>query len=435
MPQTLKTFGKNFKENTFSSLKIRNYRLFFIGQLVSLSGTWMQTIAQGWLVLTVTGSGTQVGIVVALEFIPLLFLGPWGGLIADRYSKRKILILVQIFSALIAGIVGILVLLDAIQIWMLYTSASLIGIIRLFEAPTRQSFIFELVGDTQIKNAVTLGATSNNLARAVGPSIAGILIAGVGIAFCFLFNAFSFLAVLVMLFFMRSSEMHRVKQSEKKAGQIREGLRYVMATPRIRNTLIMSALIGTFVYEFQVSLPILAKYTYLGTAASYASLMTAFGIGAVIGGLFAAGRKRVSSRDYLVFMGCLALSITITALMPTLEWAVIGMFVVGFFGINTNSLGNTIIQLEAKPEMRGRVMALWSMAMMGSTPIGAPIVGYVGTHLGGRYALGLGALSAFIACGFGIFARRKKQKLERMHVTEKIELNNDKIESESTKLP
>ncbi len=418
---------------TFSSLSIRNYRFYFIGQAISLSGTWMQTIAQGWLVLTLTKSGTQVGMLVALEFLPLLLLGPWGGVIADRYSKRKILKITSAISGIVTAIVGMLILTDHIAVWMLYITATIYGFLRLFDNPARQSFVHVLVGPDHVKNAVSLNATVNNLARAVGPAIGGTLIAGIGIGFCYLFNALSFVAAYIAITKIDASTLHLSPKRPVEPGAIRAGFRYIMDTPGIRNILIMMALIGTFVYEFQVSLPILAKQTFLGTASSYSALMSAMGIGAVVGGLMAAGRHKVSKREFVIFLFCLGLSLTATALMPTLELAVIGMLFVGFFGINATSLGNTMIQLEARPDMRGRVMSFWSMAMMGSTPIGGPIVGAIGEHIGGRYALGIGALAAFIAVAFGLVTHFRQRRAEE-RMTDEEEMARDEAESQESKM-
>ncbi len=427
--ERIKTFG----HTTFSSLKIRNYRWYFIGQAVSLSGTWMQTVALGWLVLQITGSGTQVGIVVALQFLPMLFLGPWGGLIADRFNKRKILYATQIAFGVETLALSVLVFIDAISIWGLYLFALSFGMVRVFDNPTRQTFVGELVGNDQLKNAVSLNATVNNLARAVGPSIAGILIAGIGMGFCFLFNALTYVVTFWTLTQMRQSELQTIPPKKKAKGEIMEGFRYVMATPLIRNTLIMMALIGTFVFEFQVSLPILAEGVFHGDASSYAALLSAMGIGSVLGGLFAAGRKSIAPHHLIIFIFFFGVSMIATALMPTLALATLGMFVVGFFSINVTSLGNTTLQLESKPEMRGRVMALWGMAMLGSTPIGGPIIGYIGEHFGGRWGIGVGGAMALFTALFALFTILKKDKEEE--ISESVEEKTDEMSLRSIKIP
>ncbi len=424
---------RKFGRTTFASLMIRNYRLYFIGQLVSLSGTWMQTVALGWLVLQITGSGTQVGIVVALQFLPMLLLGPWGGLIADRYDKRNILYLTQIAFLIPTLLLGILVYFESINLILLYVLAVIFGFVRVFDNPARQTFVSELVGDGYIKNAVSLNATVNNLARAIGPSVAGILIAGVGMSFCFLFNAATYVVTIWTLYLMNHADLHVVPKKPKQKGEVREGFRYVMKTPFIRNMLVMMALIGAFVFEFQVSLPILAEHVFHGDAKSYAALMSAMGIGAVVGGIFAASRHSVSSHHFVIFSFFFGVSMVATALMPTLFWATIGMCVVGFFSINTTSLGNTMLQLKSAPEMRGRVMAFWGMAMMGSTPIGGPIIGFIGEFIGGRWGLAVGGFVALFVALYGVFTILKQDRLEK--ISESVELKTEEMDIQSVKIP
>lgn len=392
MIQTIKSFG----QKTFSSLSVRNYRLYFIGQAISLSGTWMQTVALGWLVLEVTGSGSQLGIVTALQFLPMLIFGPYGGVIADRYSKKKILFWTQIFYGLFAGMLGAIVIMHFTELWMLYVFALSFGLVRVFENPARQTFVSELVGADMLKNAISLNATANNLARAVGPSIGGILIATLGIGACFVFNALSYVATLYVLMAMHDADLHR-EPVGTRANTVLDGLNYVRSNPLIKNMLIIMAIIGTFSYEFQVSLPLIAQQTFSGTAADYATLMAAFGVGSVIGGIFAAGRQQVQLSHFLIAAFLFGVSIIATSLAPTMQVATIGILIVGIFSINITSLANTMLQLEARPDMRGRVMALWSVAMIGSTPIGGPIVGWVGEFVGARYGLMIGGVAALMS--------------------------------------
>lgn len=403
---------KNFGHVTFSSLKIRNYRLYFIGQAVSLSGTWMQTVALGWLVLELSGSGTQLGVVVALQFVPMLLLGPWGGLVADRYNKRIILYCTQVAFFVLALGISVLIFTGVATMGLLYLFALLFGVVRLFDNPARQTLVSELVDQAHLKNAVSLNATVNNLARAVGPSIAGVLIAGIGIAFCFFFNALTYVAAFITLLYMKGDAVRVKAPTTRKKGELREGFRYVLATPLIRNTLIMMACIGTFVFEFQVSLPILAQQVFHGDAKSYALLLATMGAGSVVGGLFAAGRHTIAPHHLSMFMACFGVSLVAVALMPTLFLAACGMFVVGFFSINVTSLGNTILQLESAPHMRGRVMALWGMAMMGSTPIGGPIIGFIGEFVGGRWGVGVGGAVALLTAAAAILVLRKNNAVQ-----------------------
>lgn len=424
---------RRFGRVTFSSLAIRNYRLYSIGQAVSLSGTWMQTVALGWLVLVITGSGTQLGVVVALQFVPMLVLGPWGGLVADRYNKRHVLYCTQLTFFILTLGFSVLIMAGMVTLPVLYIFATLFGVVRLFDNPARQTFVVELVGQEHLKNAISLNATVNNLARAVGPSIAGVLIAGMGIAFCFLFNALTYLVALATLWRMRGASLHNVPPKQKQRGQVREGLRYVWSVPLIRNTLLMMAVIGTFVFEFQISLALLAHDVFWGDAKSYALLLAAMGAGSVVGGLFAAGRHTVAPRHLTVFMGLFGASLLVVALMPTLLLAAVGMVVVGFFSINVTSLGNTMLQLESAPHMRGRVMALWGMAMMGSTPIGGPIIGFVGEVAGGRWALGVGGIAAVLTAAFALVVLRPKAVPEV--VPPGVAQRNDEAAAGSIKIP
>jgi predicted MFS family arabinose efflux permease len=421
--QAIRAFGNK----TFSSLKVRNYRLYFIGQAISLSGTWMQTVALGWLVLQVTGSGSQLGLVIALQFLPTLFLGPWGGVIVDRVDKRKLLLWAQVGFAFFSGIIGLLIYMEMVSLWMIYCFALCFGLVRVLDNPARQTFVSEMVDEKHLRNAVSLNATANNLARAVGPSIGGLLIAGIGIGFCFLFNAVSYIAVIVMLYLMDQKELRPAEPAPKKKGQMLEGLRYVKGVPIIRDVLIMMAVIGTFAYEFQVSLPIFAQQTFHGNAGDYAALMAAFGVGAVIGGLFAAGRHRIAPQHFVLFALLFGASLFLTSLAPTLQFATIGMVIVGIFSINLNTLGNTMIQLESEPSMRGRVMALWSVAMMGTTPIGGPIVGAIGEHIGARFGLAIGAVATLLAVAYALRGLLRKNIMKVIPVRVKIESDEANI--------
>jgi MFS family permease len=397
-----------YGRNTFSSLAIRNFRLYFIGQAISLSGTWMQTIALGWLVLKITHSGAQLGIVTGLQFLPILVFGAWGGVLVDRADKRRLLIWTQIVFAVLATGIAALVWLDLIRVWMIYLYAFALGLVRIYDNPARQTFVSEMVPPEQLKNAVSLNATENNLARAIGPSIGGGIIALFGVAACFLINGVSYLAVIAMLLRIRDADLPARTKVARRRGQMIEGLRYVAATPPIRNLLIVLALIGTFAYEFQVTLPLIAEQVFHTGAPGYAALMTAFGCGAVAGGLFAAGRQRTGDKPFVVFLALFGAAIAAAALAPTMGIAIACMVCVGVFSINVISLGNTMLQLSADPSMRGRVMSLWSVAMVGSTPIGSPLVGVIGEHLGARYALGLGGVVAMAtALVVALLARRR----------------------------
>ena len=394
------TFLRTFSDSTFSSLKIRNYRLYFIGQSISVSGTWMQTIGQAWLVLKLTNSGTALGLVTALQFLPVLFLGAMGGVIADRLSKRKILFFTQSASGILALILGILVATNTIQLWMIYILATSLGLINAIDNPTRRTFIIEMVGHKELRNAITLFSTVFNLSRVIGPAIAGGIIAGFGLAPCFLINAASYIAVLICLFLMHKEELFSVEPVKRAKGQLREGLKYVYNTPLLRNVLFMMAIIGTFTYEFQVNLPLFAKFTFYGDASYFAFLNSAMGIGAVVGGLATASRKNSTPRGLIKTALGFGVAVILASLAPTFHLALVAMFIVGIFSITFTSQGDTILQLESAPAMRSRVVALWSVAFLGSTPIGGPIIGLIGEYVGPRWSL---ATSGFAAIAAGIF--------------------------------
>ncbi len=404
MAQALRQIG----EATFSSLRIRNYRLYYSGQIISTCGTWMQSIAQAWLVLKLTNSGTALGLIVALQSLPILVFGAWGGVLADRFSKRKLLIFTQLAFATLALILGTLVATGVVRLWMVAVLALGYGLINVIDNPTRQSFVVEMVGESELKNAVTLYSSLVNLSRIIGPTIAGILIATIGLAPCFFVNALSYVAVVIMLLVMRASELHPAIRLARARGQITAGLRYVWANPVLRDVLVIMAIIGTLTYEFQVSLPMIAEFTFNGTASSYATLTASLGVGAVVGGLITASRK-ASSFQAVVLASLLFGAATLAAsLMPTLALTATVLMVVGFCSITFSAMGNTVLQLTSTPQMRGRVMSLWAIAFLGSTTIGGPIIGFIGQHVGPRWALATGGLAALVAGAYGVLALRRR---------------------------
>ena len=382
----------------FSSLRVPNYRLYFAGQAVSLSGTWMQGVAQAWLVLDLTGSGTAIGLVLALQFLPVLLLGPLGGVVADRVDKRRLLVATQVAAALLATTLGLLVLFDVVRLWMVYALACGLGFVNLVDNPTRQAFVGEMVGPDDLTNAVSLNSVLVNLARIAGPAGAGALIITVGVAPCFLINAASYLAAIAALLLMRPEQLRRSAPQPRRPGQLRAGLRYVRSTPALLIPLIMMAVVGTLAYEFQTILPLLARFTFGGDAGTYGMMTALMGAGAVVGGLLtaAAGRRAPTA---LATMALLFGAVqTAAAFAPNRAMALAAMVPLGAASIAFLSLGNATLQLASAPEMRGRVMALWAVAFLGSTPIGAPLIGWIGEQIGPRWGLGVGGLATLL-CG------------------------------------
>lgn len=395
------------KHETFSSLKIRNYRLYFIGQGTSLCGTLMQNVALSWLVLDMTGSGTALGLVTALQFLPVLVFAPIGGVLVDRFNKRKLLYLTQSLTGILALILGLLVAANKIELWMVYTIAFLLGTVKAIDSPTQTTFTHEMVGKGQIKNAVILNSILFNTARFVGPAMGGIIIAAFGLSACFLVNAASFIAVLICLILMDGKQLTTSEPIKIVKGQFSAGLKYAWHTAAIRDILIMMLIVGTLAYEFQVSLPLLAKFTFHGEVNTLALFLSAIGIGSVVGGFFLAGKKDLGVRRVAFAALFFGLIMFAGSFAPNVYFAAFAMFLVGLFSIGFTTQGNATIQLSSDPSMRGRVMALWTTALTGSTFIGGPIIGYIGQHIDPRWGLGIGGISALVAGGYGLIASRK----------------------------
>ncbi len=395
---------------TFGSLRVRNYRLYFIGQMTSQSGTWMQGVAQAWLVLKLTGSGTALGFVTALQFLPVLLFGPVGGVVADRMNKRRVLYVTQSVAGLLALALGLLVVTDAVRLWMVFVLAAGLGCVNVVDNPSRQTFVLEMVGPEYLTNAVTLNSVMVNLARVIGPAAAGSLIATVGLGPCFLFNAGSYLAVLLALALMRDADLHTAAPQPRRKGQLREGFAYIRRTPALLAPLLMIAVIGTLTYEFQVTLPLVAKFTFNGGASTYSTMSVFMGAGAVVGGLATASRRTASGRRLAWAAMAFGVVVIGASAAPTLGFELAALVLIGAASITFLSLGNATIQLAAAPEMRGRVMALWSVAFLGSTPVGGLLMGWVGQNVGPRWALLIGGVAAVVA---GLTAYRSLARLDR----------------------
>ena len=385
-----------------SSLRHRNYRLYFFGQLVSVMGTWMQTVAQSFLVLDLTHSGTALGLVTAVRFVPILLFGPAGGLFADRRNKRRILYVTQTLAGVLAAIFAILTGTHVIQMWSVYLLALSLGVVNVFDNPARQSFISEMVPPDDLSNAVTLNSVSVNLARVFGAAVGGVLAAVLGLALCFTCNALSFCAVLVSLAAMNGALLYPAKPVKKMPGQVRAGLRYVRETPELLIPLLMIALVGMLAWEFQVTLPLMASKVFGGGAGSYGVMASVMGVGAVAGGLISAARSRPKARSLCLAAIGWGVAITAAAVAPTLPLELIALVCVGYGSITFNSYAKTTLQLAADPTMRGRVMALWFLAWQGSTPIGGPLVGWIAQETDARWALVAGGIPTLV-CGLLAF--------------------------------
>jgi predicted MFS family arabinose efflux permease len=396
------------------SLSVPNYRRYFTGQVVSLSGNWVQTVAETWLVLKLTHSGVAVGIAAALQFAPMLVAGAWGGLIADRLPKRRLLIATQLAMAVPALVLFALTASGIVALWMVFLVILARGCVNAVDNPTRQSFLVEIVGADRLLNAVSLNSALVSSARIIGPAIAGLLITTVGVAPCFAINALSFLAMIVALERMDRTALAPAPRAERAPGQVRLALRYVRSTPQLWIPLALMAVLGTFTFNFQVLLPLFAAFTFHGGAASFALLTSAMGVGAIVGALVNGSRSRV--RPAMLVGAALvfgALMLLLSA-APSAALAAAALVPVGAASVAFSANVNSALQLAVAPAMRGRVMALYSVVFLGSTPIGAPLMGWIAgaadpraaLAIGGAVAVaaGLGARTAFRRCGIGLAA-------------------------------
>ena len=394
---------------TFAALAVPNYRRYFAGQAVSLIGTWMQMTAQSWLVLSLTHSSAMLGLIVALQTLPVLLLAPYGGVIADRIDKRRLMIVLQSAMGLQALALGILTVTGEVTVWQIGVLAALLGLNNAFENPARQSFMLEMVGGDYLRNAVTLNSVLVNVARVIGPAVAGILIATLGEGICFLVNAGSFAAVVFSLITLNRAALAPTTPAPRAPAQLREGLRYVRGTRGLAIPLLMMAVVGCLTYEFQVSLPVMASRGLHAGATGYGFMTAAMGVGAVIGGLLVAAKGRTGTAQLTVAVTAFGVAMTLATIAPNLPFELAALALVGASSIAFMSTGNSTLQLRAQANMRGRVMALWFVAFQGSTPIGGPIIGAIIALAGARTGLGVGALTCFAAALVGLAALRGAQ--------------------------
>ena len=395
-------------ERTFRSLHIRNYRLYFIAQTVSMSGTWLQSVALSWLVLELTDSAVALGSIVAVLFGPILVLGPWAGVLADRVDKRRLLIVTQTSAGVFALGLGVVTAAGVVELWMVGGLALLTGIALALDMPARQSFVIEMVGPDEVANAVGLNAVIVNASRIVGPAVAGVLLVYVGIAACFFVNAASFIVVIGGLLLMRVEELRRAPIVSRRPGQLRAGLRHAWGAINLRVPLLMMAVVSTLGYNFSVLLPLLAVRAYGRGAGSYSSLSVAMGVGALAGALLAAWRARPSRRLLVVSTLAFGVFSIAVAAAPGFISALLLLLPMGAAAVLFVSTTNAMLQLNAAPAMRGRVMALWAMLFLGSTPIGAPIAGLLASAVGARWAVALGGLATLAAGVGGAWALRRR---------------------------
>lgn len=389
--------------STFRSLAVRNYRYYAAGQVVSNTGTWLQRVAQDWLVLKITGSGTALGITTALQFLPML-LSPWGGVLADRYPKRQVLMVTQSLMGLLALLLGALDLAGVVKVYDVYVLALLLGAVTAVDNPTRQAFVVEMVGPDDLPNAVSLNAANFNLARIVGPAVAGVMISWIGTGWVFMTNAGSFLAVLLGLFLIRPAELHHVPRIRREPGQLREGLRYIRSRPDLSILLFVVFFVGTFGMNFQITLALVSKDVFHEGSSGFGLLSSLMAVGSLAGSLLAARRAMPRMRIVLsagVFFGILE---AITGVIP--QFLLFGAVLIptGIFALTFNATANSSMQNGVEPSVRGRVMGIYMLVFMGGTPVGAPVIGWVGEQWGPRWTLIVGGIVSALAAAVGVWA-------------------------------
>jgi MFS family permease len=398
---------------SFNSLEVPNYRRYFAGQLISLSGTWMQTVAAIWVVLTLTDSGVAVGLTTALQFLPMLLLGAWGGLLADRIPKRRLLIATQALMAIPAVGLFAVTATGVVETWMVFLAVFAMGAVNAIDNPTRQSFVIEMVGPDRVVNAVSLNSVIVQVARIAGPALAGILIATVGVVPCFALNALTFVAMIFALSGMDTERLQAPPVAPRERGAIRAALRYVAATPELAVPLALMGLVGTLGFNFQVVLPLLARFSFDGGAMTYGALTAAMAVGSIAGALVTGHHGRTGPR--LIAAGALAFGLLalLSAAMPSLALEVVALAGLGAAAVTFAATINSSLQLNVSPEMRGRVMALYSVVFLGSTPIGAPLTGWLAETYDPRVTLLLAGVTGLTAAwaahvSFARAARRRE---------------------------
>ncbi|MDQ3294582.1 MAG: MFS transporter [Actinomycetota bacterium] len=394
---------RNATADTFRSLRHKNFRIFFVTQGISFTGTWVQLVAQTLLILRLTDSGTALGLLTAIQFAPTLVLGAWAGVVIDRHDKRRLMAITTTAMLLAALALGLLVLADRATVPLVYLLAAVLGLANTFDNPARRTLVNDLVPAAEVSNAVSLNSTLVTSARIVGPALAGLLVVTVGIGWCFVVNAASFVAALVGLWLLDASALRSRPPVARAKGQLRAGLRYVSSIDDLRIPLLLMAVVGTLSFNFQVLLPLLAKRDLGGTDGTYTLLTTVFSVGSLVGSLRMARRQVIDTR----FLGLSAVVLGITtgalAFAPNVVVAGAILLVTGYAGIGVLSGGNAVLQMAASPEMRGRVLALFTVVFLGSTPIGGPIAGWAAEEFGTGAGLLIGAVAA-VAAGLAVLA-------------------------------
>ena len=398
---------------TFESLRVRNFRLFFGGQLISQIGNWLTLIAQALLVLKLTDSGFALGLLAACQFGPVLVLGAWSGLVADRSDKRKLLLIVQTFAMVQSFALAFVAFMHHPPVAAIYIVALFGGVATAFDNPARRAYVVEMVPEANVQNAVSLNSALMTGSRVVGPALAGLLITTVGYGWTFATDGLSYLAVILGLFLMRSRENRPPLAATRGKGQVREGLRYVRTMPELFVPLVMMAIIGTFAFNFQTVMPLLIKRTLHGTDRTFTLIYSVIAVGSLFGALMSARRSSVTVRHIILSAYAFGGAMLLLAVTPNVAFTYPIGILVGLSSIIFMTTSTAIVQVRSEPSMRGRVLALQAIVFLGSTPIGGPILGYVSQHYGARMGVAIGGVSGIVAGVYGMRAVRVRSQEER----------------------
>ena len=416
--------------STFRSLRHRNFRLFFTGQLISQTGTWLSMVTQTLLVLSLTKSGIVLGLLTAAQFGPILLLGAWAGAIADRADKRKLLMTVQALAMVQSVALGVIVLAGWASIPAIFALAAVQGVLTAFDNPSRRAFVVEMVPNEDVNNAVSLNSAVMTGSRVVGPAAAGGLVLLVGYGWPFLIDAVTYIAVLAGLYLMRPSELNRSAPTPKAKGQVREGLRYIQRDKRLLVPLVMMAIVGTLAFNFSVTIPLLVDGPLHGSTSTFTFLFSVLSLGSLIGALITARRTEVTSVQLVVAAAAFGVAMLLLAVTPGLVVAFPFAILIGLASIAFMTSSTAIVQVLAGPEYRGRVLAIQSMVFLGSTPIGGPLVGWISDVAGPRAGIAVGGVACLAAATYG--AKALEIPIRRRHridpsVTEETVLDDETV--------
>lgn len=409
--------------HTFISLKVRNFRIFAVGHFVAVTALWMQRIAQDWLVLQLSGSVTAVGITVALQFMPSLFLGPWAGMMADRFAKRKILMLCQSAAAVLAAILAVLALSRQIEVWHVYSIALVLGLVTVLDQPARQVFVNELVGPAYLRNAISVNSTTFQLGGLIGPALAGLLLTAVGAGWAFAANALACCSTVAMLLILRKDQLHVSAPVPKRKGMLKEGLDYALSKPTIYWPWLMAGFVAVFAMSLPVLLAAFADHVYDAGAGGYGLLNALVALGALAGAITSARRRQLRLRSVVLGAGMYGLMLCLASVAPSMVWFGAAMVLSGFWCLMFLTAANQLVQISSNLAIRGRVMSLYIMVLIGGQAIGGPMIGWLAEHVDPHTTVFIaGGVPVLAAVTVAVVLARRDQLMLRVDLKDRRRL-------------